>query len=112
MQVLLRYRGRPVTPADARFIQDLITDHPDASRRALSTKLCEAWNWRQPNGHPRDMVCRGLMLALHGAGHIEPPPVRRDLLTCCTHLLHSEFACCHFGQGLTAQAERANLGFR
>jgi len=77
MQVLLRYRGRPVTPADARFIQDLITDHPDASRRALSTKLCEAWNWRQPNGHPRDMVCRGLMLALHRAGHIELPPVRR-----------------------------------
>ena len=36
-------------------------------------KLCEAWNWVQPNGVLRDMVCRGLMLALHRAGRIELP---------------------------------------
>ena len=38
--------------------------------------LCEAWNWFQPNGAPRDMVCRGLMLALHRAGHIRLPARR------------------------------------
>jgi hypothetical protein len=38
-------------------------------------KLCEAWDWRQPNGARRDMVCRGLMLGLHRAGHIELPPL-------------------------------------
>ncbi|MFQ5401816.1 MAG: hypothetical protein ACE5E7_19740, partial [Anaerolineae bacterium] len=73
MNVRLKYRGRLVTDADVAFIQELIAAHPTLSRRALSKKLCEAWNWVQPNGHPRDMVCRGLMLALHRAGHIELP---------------------------------------
>jgi hypothetical protein len=74
--VVLKYRGRMVTDADVAFIRQLIAAHPRASRRALSKKLCEAWNWVQPNGVLRDMVCRGLMLALHRAGHIELPPVR------------------------------------
>lgn len=39
----------------------------------MSVKLCRAWNWRQPNGTLRDMVCRGFMLALHRAGHITLP---------------------------------------
>ena len=46
------------------------------SCRALSKKLCEDWDWRQPNGELRDMVCRSLMLALHRAELIELPPVR------------------------------------
>ena len=71
---VLRYRGRVVTDADVAFIGDLISAHPTATRRALSMRLCEAWNWIQPNGTPRDMVCRGLLLALHRAGHIELPP--------------------------------------
>jgi hypothetical protein len=66
-----------VTAADVAFIRGLIAEHADASRRRLSEKLCEAWGWRQANGRPRDMVCRGLMLALHRAGHIELPAVRK-----------------------------------
>ena len=73
MNVRLKYRGRVVTDADVAFIEELIAAHPTLSRRALSQKLCEAWNWVQPNGCPRDMVCRGLMLALHRAGHITLP---------------------------------------
>jgi hypothetical protein len=76
MDVRLSYRGRVVTDADVAFIDQLIAAHPTASRRDLSKKLCEAWNWVQPNGTPRDMVCRGLMLALHRAGHIRLPPQR------------------------------------
>jgi hypothetical protein len=76
MSVKLTYRGRAVTDADVTFIDQLISAHPMASRRALSKKLCEAWNWVQPNGAARDMVCRGLLLALHRAGHIELPPPR------------------------------------
>ena len=74
MSVKLRYRGRVVTDEDVTFIRQLVAAHPTLSRRALSVKLCEAWNWVQPNGHPRDMVCRGLMLTLHRTGHIELPP--------------------------------------
>src|SRR5512141_3495024 len=76
MDVKLTYRGRGVTDAEVAFIGGLVADHPTASRRALSQKLCAAWNWVQPNGTPRDMVCRGLLLALHRAGHIQLPPPR------------------------------------
>jgi len=76
MSVRLTYRGRSVTDDDVAFIRGLMAAHPAASRRALSRKLCEAWNWVQPNGALRDMVCRGLMLALHRAGHIQLPPPR------------------------------------
>ncbi len=76
MDVQLTHRGRAITDADVVFIRDLIAAHPTASRRALSKTLCEAWNWVQPNGALRDMVCRGLMLALHRAGHIALPPQR------------------------------------
>ena len=77
MNEVLKYRGRVVSDEDVAFIRQLIVAHPALSRRALSQKLCEAWNWVQPNGHPRDMVCRGLMLALHRAGQIELPSRRQ-----------------------------------
>ncbi len=75
---VLRYRGRVVTDVDVAFIRRLIAAHPRATRRALSLRLCEAWNWVQPNGVLRDMVCRGLLLALHRASHIELPPARKS----------------------------------
>ena len=77
METVLSHRGRAITAADIALIRQLIATHPQASRRALSQQLCAAWNWRQPNGALRDMVCRGLMLALHRAGHIELPKVRQ-----------------------------------
>jgi hypothetical protein len=77
MEATRRYRGRLVSAADIEQIRRLIAQNPTASRRALSQKLCAAWNWVQPNGALRDMVCRGLMLELHRAGLIELPPQRR-----------------------------------
>ena len=71
-----RYRGRTVTAAEIVFIRELIAAHPGLSRRRLSSQLCEAWEWKQANGAPRDMVCRGLLLMLDRAGEIELPPVR------------------------------------
>jgi len=77
MDVVFVYRGRQVTESDLGQIRALIAGNPQASRRALSKKLCEAWQWQQSNGAPRDMVCRGLMLGLHRKGLIELPPLRR-----------------------------------
>ncbi len=71
-----KYQGRTVTAEDIGFIRKLQAEHPAASRRALSAKLCEAWQWKQANGALRDMVCRGLLLMLHRAGQIELPAVR------------------------------------
>jgi hypothetical protein len=76
METVLTYRRRPITDGEVSFIQQLIASHPTASRRELSGLLCTAWNWRQPNGALRDMVCRGLMLKLHREGLIQLPPVR------------------------------------
>ena len=76
MQRPLSYRHRVITDDDIVFIRKLIADHPYTSRKALSRKLCEAWNWVQANGALRDMVCRGLMLMLHREGLIELPPAR------------------------------------
>jgi len=73
---VLCYRGRRVTAADLEFIRQLMAAHPNASRRQLSTLLCHAWNWVQPNGQLRDMVCRSLMLRLHRLELIELPAKR------------------------------------
>ena len=76
--VILRYRGRTVTAVDLAAIRALQAAHPEASRRALSQRLCEYWDWRQPNGALRDMVARSLLLTLHRAGHLTLPPVRQQ----------------------------------
>ncbi len=73
------YRGRRISPAEVAFIGKLITEHPEASRRALSIQLCEAWSWRQANGVLCDGLCRGLLLALHRGGHIKLPEPRRKV---------------------------------
>jgi hypothetical protein len=76
--VILTYRGRTITAADLAGIRALLAAHPSASRRAFSQRLCEHWDWRQPNGALRDMVARSLLLALHRGGHLTLPPVRQQ----------------------------------
>ncbi len=73
MEIPLTYRGRVVTPSDLATIRTLLA-RPGVSRRAVSLQLCDAWHWRQPNGVPCDAICRGLLLWLHRAGHIQLPP--------------------------------------
>ncbi len=73
MNVEAKYQGRVASSEDVEFIKRLIANNPNDSRRALSKKLCEAWNWVQPNGALRDMVCRGFLLRLEKAGYIELP---------------------------------------
>lgn len=80
MGVVLKYRGRIVGEPEVVFIRELIRQYPGVSRRELSRKLCDAWNWVQTNGAPCDMVCRGLLLALERAGEITQPPAKRTLV--------------------------------
>jgi len=74
MDMEIKYQGRIATKQDVEFINKLVAKNPGASRRALSQKLCKEWNWVQPNGVLKDMVCRGFMLQLHRAGYIQLPP--------------------------------------
>jgi len=78
MDAITKYRGKLITSDDIAFINQLISEHPAASRWMLSKKLCLAWNWTQANGALRDMVCRGLMLHLHREGHITLPPKKHS----------------------------------
>ena len=73
MDEALTYRGRPITPADVAYLRELIATQPGLSRRALSFTVCAAWQWTQPNGTPCDAICRGLLLWLHRAGHLQLP---------------------------------------
>ena len=70
-----RYRGRVIGSEELLFLRALIEQHPNESRRKLSVRVCEAWQWRQANGALRDMVCRGMLLMLERAGQITLPPV-------------------------------------
>lgn len=74
--IILSFRGREIRAAEVAFLRQLIADHPDLSRWALSVRVCQAWNWTQPNGQLRDQICRSLMLRLHREGHIELPAPR------------------------------------
>jgi hypothetical protein len=71
---VIRYRGREISSAQIDFIRRLITEVPTIGRRALSQKVCEAWDWRQTNGQLCDMICRGLLLALEREGLVKLPP--------------------------------------
>jgi hypothetical protein len=70
-----RYRGREIGEKEILFLRALIAQYPKESRRRLSVRVCEAWQWRQANGALRDMVCRGLLLMLERAGQITLPPI-------------------------------------
>ena len=47
---------------------------PSIGRCELSRKICQEWGWVQANGHPREMVCRGLLLELERNDYIVLPP--------------------------------------
>lgn len=106
--VLLSYRGRAIRPADVLFLRDLIASNPQLSRRSLSAKVCQAWNWVQPNGRLRDMVCRSLMLVLHRAGHIQLPPPRLQAIN--NAILHRRVAPLEFCDTTPIQGTLAGLG--
>lgn len=80
METQFKYRGQVYSTKQIAFIKQLIEDNPEDSRRALSKKLCLAWNWVQKNGALRDMVCRSFMLELHRAGLIQLPAKKRNTI--------------------------------
>ena len=106
--VLLSYRGRQIREPEVFFLRELIAANPDLSRRALSAKVCQAWNWVQPNGQLRDMVCRSLMLVLHRAGHIQLPPPRIQAIN--NAILHRRVAQLEFCDTTPIEGSLASLG--
>ena len=74
MTHLFTYRNRKISTVDVKYIRRLIKAHPEFGRCRLSREICTFWQWIQPNGHLKDMVCRGLLIRLEKEGHITLPP--------------------------------------
>lgn len=106
--MLLAYRGRQIRPSDLVFLRELIAQNPDLSRRALSAKVCQAWNWVQPNGQLRDQVCRSLMLLLHRAGHIQLPAPRMQAIN--NAIRHRRISQLEFCDTTPIEGSLASLG--
>ena len=77
-----RYSGKTFTPEDIKRVRALIREHPEANRQRLSYLVCEAFDWRKPDGGLKDMSCRVAMLRMHREGLIELPPPRRKVKPC------------------------------
>ena len=106
--VLLSYRGRQILEPDVVFLRELISQNPGLSRNALSIRVCQAWNWVQPNGQLRAQVCRSLMLALHRAGHIQLPEARRKIVN--NAIRHRQVPQLEFCETTPIEGSLASLG--
>jgi hypothetical protein len=71
---VIRYRGKEFSGEQIELARRLIEENPSMSRRRLSAKLCQAWDWRQPSGQLCDMICRGMLLECERAGLLKLPP--------------------------------------
>lgn len=79
MENILVKQGRKITPADIRFIRQLLVDNPSWGRTQLSKELCKLWQWYNLTGHMKDMACRSLLLKLEQAGCITLPARQQKL---------------------------------
>ena len=73
----LTLRGRHFAPEELVRIRAVVQDSPEDHRFAISKKVCEALDWRQPNGRLKDRACRDVLTRLHEIGLVRLPPPRR-----------------------------------
>jgi hypothetical protein len=71
----VKYCGRIFNKLEIEFIQNLALE-PRISRRKISQRVCEKFEWRQPNGNLKDMSCRAALLRMHKDGLIQLQPVK------------------------------------
>jgi hypothetical protein len=67
-----------ITPVQIELIQKLISSNPTWSRTRLSVELCRIWDWRYPDGHPKEISCRDLLRQLDAEGLVNLPPCRQQ----------------------------------
>ncbi len=75
----LQLRGRVFTRADIRLIRQTVKRRFAEGRWRISLAVCEALNWFQENGWPKDRACRAVLNSLHEQGIIRLPPARGKL---------------------------------
>jgi hypothetical protein len=76
MDEQIRYRGNTYSSTEISEIREVIAAHRERSRWFISREICRRWNWTQPNGVLKDMICRGLLLRLEAQQLIQLPPAK------------------------------------
>jgi hypothetical protein len=66
-----------ITPVEIELIQKLISSNPTLSRTRLSVELCRIWDWRYPDGQPKEISCRDLLRQLDAEGLVVLPPCKQ-----------------------------------
>lgn len=75
MEQELIVRRRWIGPVELDRIRHLIVEEGHRGRSHISSRLCEIWDWRQANGHYRQIACRDLLRRLQAEGLIQLPPM-------------------------------------
>jgi hypothetical protein len=70
----VRYCGRTFTPDEVNLIRGLAATLP--TRRAVADAVCDALDWRRPDGRRKDMSARVALGRMHHDGLITLPPPR------------------------------------
>ena len=70
-------RGREIDDNELSLIRGLVGAHPGWSRRRLSQKLAEHWDWRTPTGQLKDIAVRDILNRLANQGLIALPARQR-----------------------------------
>jgi hypothetical protein len=68
------YCGREFSADDIQTIKRLMEQDPSLKRAPLSRRLCELFEWTQPNGALKGMTCRVALLRMQADGLITLPP--------------------------------------
>jgi hypothetical protein len=71
-------------------LKAVIDENPSLSRTQLSKLICAMWDWRSPNGMPKDISCRDMLRALEGKGLIRLPPPKLTPNLTSRHVPHLE----------------------
>ena len=85
----MHYCGREFSDQEIEWIRRLSLTSPGISRRALSIRFCEHWEWRKPDGGLKEMSCRVAFLKMHREGLISLPAPKGTLNKACIHTQRS-----------------------
>jgi hypothetical protein len=70
-------RGRAFSQVDLKIVKDYVAKYHENGRTFISLVLCDALNWKQPNGWPKDRACRAVLVELEKRNVISLPPIKR-----------------------------------
>ncbi|MCR4292312.1 MAG: IS4 family transposase [Candidatus Kuenenia sp.] len=73
----MRICGKEISDENISQIREIIAENWQKSRTQLSRQICEALEWRGPNGRLKDASCRVVLLRLHHKGIIQLPEAQK-----------------------------------